>query len=129
MTHPQARGYLLDTSALAALPFSRQVSTLITAAPRMRVPLYAPVTCLDAADRIQPGVARHIARIPAVEPVDLTYGAVLDLRQHTPTVPLDVAHVISLGRPRENRPAGLIIATVLPDLYDGFELRIYSLGD
>jgi hypothetical protein len=120
---------LLDTSALAALPVSRQVSTLIVAAPRMRLPIFAPVTCVDAADRIRPGIARHIARIPAIEPVDLTYGAVLDLREQTPALALDVAHVISLGRAREDRPAGLLVATVRPDLYREFELRIYSLGE
>jgi len=129
VTQARSGGYLLDTSALAALPFSRQVSTLIVAAPRMRLPIFAPVTCIDAADRIQPGIARHVARIPAIEPVDLTFGAVLDLRAHTPAIPLDVAHVISLGLPREDRPAGLLVATVRPDLYADFEVRVYSLGD
>ncbi len=95
----------------------------------MRLPIFAPVTCVDAADRIRPGIARHIARIPAIEPVGLTYGAVLDLREQTPDLALDVAHVISLGRAREDRPAGLLVATVLPDLYREFKLRIYSLGE
>jgi hypothetical protein len=122
-------GYLLDTSALAALPLSRQVSTLIVSAPRMRLPVFAPVTCIEAADRIRPGIARHVTRIPAIEPVSLTFGAVLDLRRQTPTLPLDVAHVISLGRPTEDRPAGLFIATLRPDLYAGFELRVYQLGE
>lgn len=49
------------------------------------LPIYTPVTCLDAADRIRPGIARHIGRIAAVEAVDLTYSAVLDLRETNPT--------------------------------------------
>lgn len=124
-----ARGYLLDTTALTALASSRRVSILITTAPHFHLPLYAPVTCVDAADRIRPGIARHVGRIPAVEPVDLTYSVVLDLRERTPQVALDVAHVVSLAHPSIDWSAGLIVATAQPGLYAGFDLPIYPVGD
>lgn len=129
MTETAARGYLLDTTALTALPSSRRVSILITTAPHFHLPLYAPVTCVDAADRIRPGIARHIGRVPAVEPVDLTYSALLDLRERTPQMALDVAHVVSLAHPSLDWSAGLIVATAQPDRYAGFDLPIYPLGD
>jgi hypothetical protein len=124
-----ARGYVLDTSALAALATSHEMSLLVSNAPYLDWRLFAPVTCLEAADRIRPGIARHIGRIPSVETVDLTYEAVVDLRRRSPGVPLDVAHVISLAQPTEEWPNGLIVTTVLPDLYEGQRLRIYPVGD
>lgn len=129
MTDPAARGYLLDTTALAALGSSRQVSVLLTTAPHFHLPIYAPVTCVDAADRIRPGIARHVGRIAAVEPVDLTYSAELDLRERTPQASLDVAHVIALAQPSPDWSAGLIVATTRPDQYTGHELPLYPLGD
>ena len=129
MTETEARGYLLDTTALTALTSSRQVSVLITTAPHLHLPLYAPVTCVDAADRMRPGIARHVGRVPAVEPVDLTYSAVLDLRERTPHMALDVAHVVSLAHPSPDWSAGLIVATTQPDVYADFDLPIYPLGD
>ncbi|MFN2494777.1 MAG: hypothetical protein ABR608_02545 [Pseudonocardiaceae bacterium] len=129
MTETEVRGYLLDTTALTALPSSRRISILITTAPHFHLPLYAPVTCLDAADRIRPGIARHVGRIAAVEPIDLTYSAVLDLRERTPRLALDMAHVVSLALPSPDWSVGLIVATAQPDRYAGFELPIYPVGD
>ncbi|MGQ0776742.1 MAG: hypothetical protein ACT4NY_20360 [Pseudonocardiales bacterium] len=129
MTETQARGYLLDTTALTALPASRRVSLLVATAPKFHLPLYAPVTCVDAADRIRPGIARHIGRIPAIEPVDLTYSAVLDLRERTPETTLDVAHVVHLAHSSPDWSAGLIVATIQPDIYADFDLPIYPIGD
>ncbi|MGH3719737.1 MAG: hypothetical protein ACRDRI_13055 [Pseudonocardiaceae bacterium] len=129
MTAPAASGYLLDTTALTALPTSHQVSLLITITPHSHLPLYAPVTCLDVADRIRPGIARHIGRIPAIEPVDLTYAEVLDMRERTPRLAQDVAHVVRLAHPGPEWPAGLIVATGLPDLYDAFDFQIYPIAD
>lgn len=129
MTEAGVRGYLLDTTALTALASNRRLSTLIATVPQFHLPLYAPVTCVDAADRIVPGIARHIGRIAAIEAVDLTYSAVLDLRERAPQLALDVAHVVSLARPCPDWSAGLIVATVQPDLYAGVDLPIYPLGD
>jgi hypothetical protein len=123
------RGYLLDTTALAALGSSRRMSVLLTAAPHFHLPIYAPVTCVDAADRIRPGIARHVGRIGIVEPVDLTYSAVLHLREITPRESLDIAHVIALARPNPEWSTGLIVATTRPDQYTGHDLPIYPLGD
>jgi hypothetical protein len=129
VTETEARGYLLDTTALTALASSQRVSILIATAPHSHLPLYAPVSCVDAADRIQPGIARHVGQISAVEPIDLTYSAVLDLRERTPQTALDVAHVISLAHPSPDWSAGLIVVTAMPDLYAGFDLPIYPLAD
>lgn|GEM_PF-4034746 len=129
MSDPTAPGYLLDATALAALGTSRRVSVLLTTAPHFHLPIYAPVTCVDAADRIRPGIARHVGRIAAVEPIDLTYSAVLDLRERTPQTRLDIAHVIALARPRPDWSAGLIVATARPDQYTGHDLPLYPVGD
>jgi hypothetical protein len=129
MTETGTRGYLLDTTALIRIATSRQVSTLIVTAPHFHLPIYAPVACVDAADRIRPGIARHIGRIPTIEPTDLTYGAVLDGRERTPELPLPVAQVVSLARPSPDWSAGLIVATAQSDLYQAFDLPIYPIGD
>jgi hypothetical protein len=93
------------------------------------LPLYTPVTCVDVADRIRPGTARHVGRIPAVELVNLTYSAVLDLRERTPRTALDIAPVVSLAHPSPDWSAGLVVATAQPDLYAGLDLPIYPVGD
>ncbi|HEV2778431.1 MAG TPA: hypothetical protein VGX25_03430 [Actinophytocola sp.] len=129
MTTSTPGGLLLDTTALAALASSRSMSAIIASAPNLRQKLYAPVTCLDAADRICPGIAKHIGRLPAIEPLELTYADVLDLRQRAPQVSLDVAHVIALARPTPTTPGGLAVATVLPELYAGYDLRINPIGE
>lgn len=129
MTETGVRGYLLDTTALTALASSRRVSVLIASAPQFHLPLYTPVTCVDVADRIRPGTARHVGRIPAVELVNLTYSAVLDLRERTPHTALDIAHVVSLAHPSPDWSAGLVVATAQPDLYAGLDLPIYPVGD
>jgi hypothetical protein len=129
VNNPTARGYLLDTTALAALGSSRRVSVLLTTAPHFHLPIYAPVICVDAADRIRPGIARHVGRIAALEPVELTYSTVLDLRERTPNTSLDTAHVIALARPSPDWSTGLIVATTQPDKYTGHDLPIYPIGD
>lgn len=100
MTETEARGYLLDTTALPALGSSRRVSMLIATAPHSHLPMYAPVSCVDAADRIRPDIARHVGRISAVEPIDLTYSSVLDLRAH----PADGAGRSACDQPRSPEP-------------------------
>jgi hypothetical protein len=85
--------------------------------------------CLEAADRICPGVVKHIGRLPGIEPLDLTFADVLHLRQCAPQVALDVAHVIALAQPTPTAPGGMAVATVLPDLYAGYNLRINPLGE
>jgi hypothetical protein len=122
-------GLLLDTTALAALASSRSVSAIVASAPTLKQKLYAPVTCLDAADRICPGIAKHIGRLPAIEPLELSFADVLDLRQRAPHIALDVAHVIALARPTPTMPGGLAVATVLPELYAGFDLQINPIGE
>jgi hypothetical protein len=92
------RGYLLDTTALTALSSSQRTSVLLITVPHFHLPIYVPVTCIDAADRIRPDIARHIGRIATVEAVDLTYSAVLELREWTPQVPLDLASKIHIER-------------------------------
>jgi hypothetical protein len=122
-------GLLLDTTALAALAASRSVSAIVAAAPNLKQKLYAPVTCLEAADRIQPGIARHIGGLPAIETLDLTYADLIALRQCAPQAALDVAHVIALARPTPVMPGGLAVATVMPELYAGFGLLINPIGE
>jgi hypothetical protein len=122
-------GLLLDTTALAALASSRSMCAIIASAPNLEHKLYAPVTCLDAADRICPGIAKHVAQLPAIEPLDLSYADLIHMRQCAPQVALDVAHVITLARPTPIMPGGLAVATVMPELYSGFDLLINPIGE
>jgi hypothetical protein len=122
-------GLLLDTTALAALASSRSMSAIIAAAPNLERKLYAPVTCLDAADRICPGIAKQVAQLPAIETLDLTYADLLHMRQCAPQAALDVAHVMALARPTPITPGGLAVATVMPELYAGFDLLINPIGE
>lgn len=122
-------GLLLDTTALAALAASRSVSAIVASAPDLKLKLYAPVTCLEAADRMRPGIARHIGGLPAIETIDLTYADLIVLRQCAPKAALDVAHVIALARPSPIAPGGLAVATVMPELYAGFDLLVNPIGD
>ncbi|HET9141942.1 hypothetical protein [Actinophytocola sp.] len=126
-THPG--GLVLDTTALAALVSSRSVSAIVASAPNLKLPLYAPVTCLDAADRIRPGIVAHIGRLPAIEPLELTFTDLLRLRHRAPHVALDVAHVIALALPTPTMPGGLAVATVLPELYADYDLNINPIGE
>ena len=129
MTIGNPRGLLLDTTALAALASSRSTSAIIASAPNLEHKLYAPVTCLDAADRIQPGIARHVGRLSAIEPLDLTYADLLAMRRCAPQAALDVAHVIALARPTPIMPGGMAVATVIPELYAGFDILINPIGE
>lgn len=129
MTIAAPAGLLLDTTALAALASSRSMSAIIAAAPNLERKLFAPVTCLDAADRICPGIAKHVAQLPAIEPLDLSYADLLHMRQCAPQASLDVAHVIALARPTPITPGGLAVATVMPELYAGFDLLINPIGE
>jgi hypothetical protein len=80
-------GVILDTSALARLGDSRTVSFLVATAGTGLHRLYASVACVDAADRLRPGIARHALTGLAglLDPVDLTVSAVLWAREHLPT--------------------------------------------
>lgn len=121
------RGVLLDTTALVALGSSHQASHLITSAARFRRPLFAPVTCVDAADRIRLGIAKHVGQLAAVEIVELTYTHVLNTRERYPDLPPDLAHVIALAHPGPEWPGGLIVATTQPHRYEDFDLPIYPI--
>jgi hypothetical protein len=54
---------------------------------------------------------------------------VLDMRERAPRATLDVAHVVSLAHPSPDWSTGLLVATAEPDLYAGFGLPIYPVGD
>ncbi|HEU5473606.1 MAG TPA: hypothetical protein VFV67_23410 [Actinophytocola sp.] len=105
------------------------MSAIVASAPNLKLPLYAPVTCLDAADRICPGIVQHIGRLPAIEPLELTFADLLRLRHRAPHVALDVAHVIALALPTPTMPGGLAVATVVPELYADFDLHVNPIGE
>jgi hypothetical protein len=126
VTESKPRGHLLDTSALVGLKTRAEVSRIVATAPHFHVALYAPVACVDAADRIEPGIARHVGRLPAIETIDLTYDAVLQGREMTPDLPLPVAQVLYLARMDWSRP---VVTTAEPDLYRRFGIDVYPIGN
>jgi hypothetical protein len=127
VTDTASRDHLLDTSVLVGLKDSAAVSRIVTTAQHFHATLYVPVTCVDAADRIAPGIARHVSRLrPVIETIDLTYAAVLEGREVTPDLPLPVAQVLYLARMEWLR---LVVTTAEPGLYRDFGIEVFPVSN
>jgi hypothetical protein len=87
--------------------------------------LYAPACALVEADRVRPGVAEHIAGLPAITVLDLDLAAALAVARDTSWAP---AHTRHAAEPSPDRPDGAIIATAAPDRWIGHPVRILDLN-
>ncbi|WP_414080103.1 hypothetical protein [Streptomyces sp. KN37] len=86
--------------------------------------LYAPTCALVEADRGRPGTAEHLAALPGVTVVDLDLPAALAVaRQKT----WAVAHAAHTAQPTPDRPAGAIVATTVPQRWEGQPVRVLDL--
>jgi hypothetical protein len=126
-------GVILDTSALARLGDSRTVSFLVATAGTGLHRLYASVACVDAADRLRPGIARHglTGLAGLLDPVELTVSAVLWAREHLPTEPVDIAHTAYLAWPGNDPewPKGRTVVTARAETYQRWGLSVYVISD
>jgi hypothetical protein len=126
-------GVILDTSTLARLGDSRTISFLVATAGTGLHRLYASLACVDAADRLRPGIARHTLTGLAglLDPVELTVSAVLWAREHLPTEPVDIAHTAYLAWPGNDPewPKGRTVVTTRAEIYQGWGLSVHVISD
>jgi hypothetical protein len=87
--------------------------------------LYAPTCALVEADRTRPGVAEHIAGLPAITVLDLDLAAALAVARDAGWSP---AHTRHAAEPSPDRPHGAFIATAARDRWTGQPVRILDLN-
>ncbi|WP_342450765.1 hypothetical protein [Streptomyces violaceorubidus] len=117
---------VLDTGALVSLRGNPLVSRLVyqaTSSPGTR--LYAAACALVEADRTYPGLAEHVAQLPAVDILPLDLSAVLSL---SGTDGWGLPHTQHVAQPSEERPHGAVVATVSPEDWKGRPVRLLSLA-
>lgn len=87
--------------------------------------LYAPACALVEADRMRPGIAEHVAMLPAVTVVDLGLPAALALGGRETS--WGQAHARYAAEPNLDMPDGAFIATMEPKRWAGLPVRILDL--
>ncbi|MFK8905904.1 hypothetical protein [Streptomyces sp. YS-3] len=86
--------------------------------------LYAPACALVEADRTRPGTAEHIAAMPGITVLDLDLSAALAVaRQET----WAAAHAQYATQPTPDRPDGAVVATTVPQQWEGLPVRVLDL--
>ncbi|CAL9488733.1 hypothetical protein [Streptomyces sp. enrichment culture] len=117
---------VLDTGALVSLRGNPLVSRLVyqaTSSPGTR--LYAASCALVEADRTYPGLAEHVAQLPAVDILPLDLSAALNL---CGTDGWGLPHTLHVARPTAERPHGAVVATINPADWQGRPVRVLSLA-
>ncbi|MGK5546262.1 hypothetical protein ACSNOH_16255 [Streptomyces sp. URMC 127] len=112
---------ILDHSALLMLGAGhRRLSGLVVASAEGRGIGHVPALSLAAADAERKGVGEHVASLPGfeVEPMDLT--AALDVGALVGSgFDWRIAHAVHLAKPSAEWPAGRIVISARPEMYDG----------
>ncbi|MFH8407739.1 hypothetical protein ACH4FX_23525 [Streptomyces sp. NPDC018019] len=86
--------------------------------------LYAPACALVEADRARPGTAEHLAALPGITVLDLDLPAALAVAQGETWA---AAHAEHAAQPTPDRPGGAVIATTLPQRWEGRPVRVLDL--
>ncbi|MGW6857827.1 hypothetical protein [Streptomyces xanthophaeus] len=86
--------------------------------------LYAPTCALVEADRARPGTAEHLAALPGITVLDLDLPAALAVAQQETWA---AAHSQHAAQPTADRPDGAIVATTVPNRWEGQPVRILDL--
>jgi hypothetical protein len=84
-----------------------------------------PTCALVDADRTRPGIAEHIAALPAVTVIDLDLAAALAVARSSTWAP---AHARYAAEPTPERPEGAFIATAVPERCKGEPVRVLDLN-
>lgn len=87
--------------------------------------LYAPACALVEADRARPGIAEHVASMPAVVLVELNLPAALALGKADTW---GEAHARFCADPTPELPDGAFIATIDTGRWDGQPVRLFDLN-
>ncbi|MGW8331172.1 hypothetical protein ACWGLE_25135 [Streptomyces sp. NPDC055897] len=86
--------------------------------------LYAPVCALVEADRARPGTAEHLVAMPGITVLDLDLSAALAVASEETWA---AAHAQYAAQPTPDRPDGAIIATTVPQQWEGRQVRVLDL--
>ncbi|MDQ1007423.1 hypothetical protein QFZ82_001908 [Streptomyces sp. V4I23] len=122
--------FVLDTETLLALGGNKQVSGLIhIAAGDGSVRLWVPIVSALEAERQRPGVIDCVGILDTLHTLDADYECAHALAQlHAGGVPFGVAAAVHAARPTISRPEGALVATVVPDAYDGLGVPVMDLN-
>ncbi|MFE4862365.1 hypothetical protein [Streptomyces sp. NPDC056670] len=86
--------------------------------------LYAPVCALVEADRACPGTAEHLVAMPGITVLDLDLSAALAVAREETWA---AAHAQYAAQPTPDRPDGAVIATAVPQQWEGRQVRVLDL--
>ncbi|MFB7745359.1 hypothetical protein [Streptomyces sp. NPDC056132] len=86
--------------------------------------LYAPVCALVEADRARPGTAEHLVAMPGITVLDLDLSAALAVAREETWA---AAHAQYAAQPTPDRPDGAVIATTVPQQWQGRPVRVLDL--
>ncbi|MER5561173.1 hypothetical protein ABT071_21470 [Streptomyces sp. NPDC002506] len=86
--------------------------------------LYAPVCALVEADRARPGTAEHLVAMPGITVLDLDLSAALAVAREETWA---AAHAQYAAQPTPDRPDGAVIATTVPQKWQGRPVRVLDL--
>lgn len=87
--------------------------------------LYAPSCALVEADRARPGTAEHLAALPGITVLDLDVPAALAVAHRETWA---AAHSQYAAQPTPGRAEGAVIATTLPERWEGEPVRVLDLN-
>lgn len=122
--------FVLDTDTLLGLGGNKQVSGLIhIAAGDGSVRLWVPVVAALEAERRRAGIIDYIGILDTLHTLDAGFEAVHAIAGlHRRGVPFGVAAAVHAARPTLSRPEGALVATVVPDAYEGLGVPVMNLN-
>ena len=114
-----------DTAMVAAGRGSQIASRLIHRAHTdAGLSLYATTCALVEAERAHPGMAEHVASLPAFNLLDLDLSAAIAVARETTWA---LAHTRYAAAPTPDRPDGALVATADPGRWSGQPVRVIDV--
>jgi hypothetical protein len=122
--------YVLDAGTLLALGGNKQVSGLIhIASGDASVRLWVPLISALEAERQRAGIIGYIGILDTLHTLEVDFEAahaIADLYQRG--VPYGLAAAVHAARPTVSRTEGALVATVVPEAYDGLGVPVMDLN-
>lgn len=119
-----------DASALLALGGGNRTASalLVSADLDPELHLFVPALSLLEADQERPGIAEHVGALHQLHTVDLDFTATLAVAELTRVgLSPGAAHAVHATRPSPEWPAGILLTTARPKLYEGLPVRLLPL--
>jgi hypothetical protein len=122
--------FVLDADTLLGLGGDRQVSGLIhIAAGDGSVRLWVPDVAALEAERQRAGIIDYIGILDTLHTLDAGFEAAHAIAGlHRRGAPFGVAAAVHTARPTLSRPEGALVATVIPDAYEGLGVLVVDLN-